>query len=165
MPVNGRDPAPSLGMVTGFFIPTGDAAGRETDGPLGRSSCAGPLPPRPAVINRFVTRHPARAIAAGTRAVRSGRRSWSKSQRNRGGTGFRLHRVGRVRVRANAAARDRAGGPASDGGLYTMRGRDISRETLPLHDRSRNATRTGGPSASVTAATRSAWGRFRTRRS
>jgi hypothetical protein len=128
------DPAPSLGMVTGFFIPTGTPPAAETDGPLGAVFLARALYhlARPSAIDS--ERHPARAIAAGLAAAGVLDNALGVNLADNG------EEPDSVFIESEAfepgpmllLAIERVG-PAADGGLYTMRGCDVSRETLPLH--------------------------------
>ena len=121
-------PHPSIGIITGFYVPLGTPPAAETDGPLGAALLAGAL----ACVGipcRLVTDAPCRATCAA--ALR--------------GTGIPLDVVplgGSVddtivlwrRIGVTHALSIERCGRSTDGAPRTMRGEDISAFTTPLDE-------------------------------
>jgi hypothetical protein len=116
------DERPTLGVVTGFYIPAASPPAFETDGPLGALFLARALSPTgtPVIVATDPWCSP--AILGGLRHC--GLVTTVQVQR------FGQEEIGPM---AYVLAIERVG-PARDGRCYTMRGRDVTAFTNPAHE-------------------------------
>lgn len=126
-------PNPSVAVVTGFWIPTAVPAAPETDGPLGavflaRALFAMGLGSWLLGERDVLKPHGAGLVFAGlppNRLLTGERHSGALD-------GIWVNPAGSTAPFTHLLALERVG-PASDGRCYTMRGRDVTEQTLPAH--------------------------------
>ncbi len=123
------DPAPSVGLVTGFFIPGGTPPAAETDGPAGAALLARGLTAA-GVPCRLVT-DTVCAAAARVALDRAGAASVPVDAVAPGEAPDAATAAWRARGVTWALAIERCG-PAADGRPHNMRGVDIGAHTAPL---------------------------------
>jgi hypothetical protein len=150
---------PSVELITGFYIATGEPPGFETDGPLGVVHLARALHPLGVPVEVTTDNLGKPAIDAGLQAVGLGRecaweelppgftdevmrqRYWPKvwvktipPARHPWDVFLKLDWAGRLAglKRTHVIVVERSG-PAADGRCYTMRGRDITDFMCPAH--------------------------------
>ncbi len=121
-------PQPSVGILTGFFVPFGTPPAAETDGPVGAALLAGALQ-RVGVACRLVTDEPCRATCAA--ALRD--TGIPLDVVPLGGAVDDTVALWRELGVSHAVAIERCG-RSSDGAPRNMRGEDISAFTTPLDE-------------------------------
>jgi len=119
---------PSVGMITGFYVPLGTPPAAETDGPVGAAMLAGALH-RVGVPCRMVTDEPCRGTCAA--ALRGG--DIPLDIVPLGGSVEEVITLWRELGITHALSIERCGRSA-DGAPRNMRGEDISAFTTPLDD-------------------------------
>ena len=144
-----RPPCPSVGIITGFYVPLGTPPAAETDGPVGAAMLAGALT-QVGVSCRLATDEPCRATCA---AALQGMDVPLDVVPLGGAVDDTIARWRRLDV-THALSIERCGRSA-DGAPRNMRGEDISAFTTPLDDLFSPVL--GSASRSAMAATRSAW--------
>ena len=151
----GRWPAPtSIGLITGFFVPRGDVAAPETDGPVGTALLAAALGACGVPVRIAVDSPCADAVRAAVARDRCRRRRRRGRRRRRPGI-ERVAAAWRGAGVSHAVAIERCGRSA-DGRPRNMRGVDVSPWTAPLDDLFLAGAWVQAR-RSATAATRSAW--------
>ncbi len=117
---------PHLGVVTGFFIPSSSPPAFETDGPLGAIFLARALPALSIAVTLYSEPKGHRSHAVAIRQFGFSAQAESLVVDSNGVVA--LPSENRF---SHLIALER-GGPAVDNRCYTMRGRDISHEMLPV---------------------------------
>jgi hypothetical protein len=124
--------ATSVGLITGFFVPRGDVAAPETDGPVGTALLAAGLAACGVPARIAVDAPSAGAVRAAVEAVGGGVAIDEVGVGDRAGL-ERLPDVWRHAGVSHALAIERCG-RSSDGRPRNMRGVDVSPWTAPLDD-------------------------------
>ena len=144
----------SVGLITGFFVPRGDVAAPETDGPVGTALLAAALAACGVPVRIAVDTPCADAVRAAVAQAGGGVAVDEVGVDDRPGSS-RLTAAWRGAGVSHAVAIERCG-RSPDGRPRNMRGVDVSPWTAPLDDLFL-ARRLGRGRRSATAATRSAW--------
>jgi D-glutamate cyclase len=130
--------ATSVGLITGFFVPRGDVAAAETDGPVGTALLAASLAACGLAVRIAVDSPCADAVRAGVAATSQNVTVDETGVVDRPGIERIIASWKQARV-GHAIAIERCG-MAADGRPRNMRGVDVSPWTAPLDD-----LFTGGP--------------------
>jgi hypothetical protein len=124
--------AAAVGLITGFFVPRGDVAAPETDGPVGAALLAAALAACGVPARIAVDTPCAGAVRAAVEAAGGGVAVDTVGVDDRAGI-VRLAEAWRGAAVTHAVAIERCG-RSGDGRPRNMRGVDVSRWTAPLDD-------------------------------